>query len=283
MPFSWLTAPQRAGSLCTGVRLSHQTVRSTRPGSVVLRGSPGRNTGPAAICWELALEPSGPSQFQPSLQPRSWEEGHSQDGVRLDFSLEGKPSEKRHSRRTCVPAEAATGHSPQPPRSSPSPGSWLPSSRKPSLASPTHMPFYTAHLGSRKLGAITALGRRPESKTQASLECRTGLPVPDHGFCSLLPSSFYERLSQSSLLFFFSLLVSPCPIPFFLPSPPHFLPSLQHCFTEDLRPLLPSAHLQTAGHSDRPEVCSLGCIAQRQPWVLWACLWAECRGRAASP
>lgn len=97
------------------------------------------------------------------------------------------------------------------------------------------------------------------------------------------PLLFTKRLSQSSLLFFFSLLVSPCLIPFFLPSPPHFLPSLQHCFTEDLRPPLPSAHLQTAGLSDRPEVCSLGRVAQSQPWVLWAFLWAECRGRVASP
>lgn len=138
--------------------------------------------------------------------------------------LKGKPSEKRHSRRTRVPAETATSHSPQPPRSSPSPGSWLPSSRKPSLVSPTHMPCYAARLGSRKLGAITALGRRPESKTQASLEFRTGLSVPDPGFCPLLPSSFYEETLSVILAFLFlpSCLFLPYSL---LPSiPPSFSP-----------------------------------------------------------
>ena len=100
---------------------------------------------------------------------------------------------------------------------------------------PTHTPCYTACLGSRKLGAATALGRRWESKTQASLGFRTGLSVPDHGFRPLLPSSHEEALSVilAFLSFspFFSLLASfpSCLIPFFLPSP-HFLPSLQHCY-----------------------------------------------------
>ena len=195
----------------------------------------------------------------------------------LDFSLKGKPSEKRHSRRTRVPCRGCLRPLATASRSSPSPGSWLPSSRKPSLVSPTHMPCYTAHLGSRKLGAITALGRRPESKTQASLEFRTGLSVPDHGFCPLLPSSFYEETLSVILAFLFlpSCLSLPYSLlPSISPSFSSFTPALFHGRLEatfafspppDRWEFRPARGLLTASRSTAPALGAvglpLGCVS----------------------
>lgn len=82
-----------------------------------------------------------------------------------------------------------------------------------------------------------------------------GLEVQDHGSCPL-PCLFSHKGSLIHLSFslsfssFFSLLAT-FPSSFHIPL--CFLALFQPCFMEDLRPLQPSAHLQTPGCPDRPQ------------------------------
>lgn len=82
----------------------------------------------ALLFGKLALELSCLSRFQPLGVP---EAGKNHDGVgcHLDLFLRGKP---------CRDTATAYVREPQAPASL-SPASWLPSSGKPSLVSPTHM------------------------------------------------------------------------------------------------------------------------------------------------